>query len=277
MGVTRGESLIHPDETDDQSDYTGHIRDKATGLTYMQARYYDPVIGRFLGEDPMNMLTMDMNPVYFNRYAYVGNDPLNWTDPTGMCRGGNVNAKCEFNTSISDPANTGDVNNAKAIGDQALQDIDQAIQGLDDAGSYDISAGGKTFTYSGSQIKDHWNNQSFTLTDESNFGNGGVGFAGNNNTTINAGSYSGWANTGGATFILLHDSFGHNSSVGTAQHLLNTGGHRASGLGTSYYHTQNDRFTSSFSRSSETFANQYARSLSGHLGLQTPGNPLYGF
>ena len=60
-----GESLIHPDATDDQGDFTGHIRDKSTGLTYMQARYYDPVIGRFLAEDPMDMLSTDMNPAIF--------------------------------------------------------------------------------------------------------------------------------------------------------------------------------------------------------------------
>ena len=40
-----GESLTHPDATDNQGDFTGHIRDKESGLTYMQARYYDPVIG----------------------------------------------------------------------------------------------------------------------------------------------------------------------------------------------------------------------------------------
>ena len=78
-----GESLIHPDETDDQSDYTGHIRDKATGLTYMQARYYDPVIGRFLSEDPVTFLDTS-EPAYFNRYSYTANDPINATDPTGM-------------------------------------------------------------------------------------------------------------------------------------------------------------------------------------------------
>ena len=50
----------------------------------MQARYYDPVIGRFLAEDPMNMLSMEMNPGYFNRYMYTMNDPVNAIDPTGM-------------------------------------------------------------------------------------------------------------------------------------------------------------------------------------------------
>jgi RHS repeat-associated protein len=33
--------------------YTGHVTDVATGLSYMLARYYDPVAGRFLSTDPM--------------------------------------------------------------------------------------------------------------------------------------------------------------------------------------------------------------------------------
>ena len=48
----------------------------------MQARYYDPVIGRFLSNDPVGFAPS--RPDYFNRYAYVGNDPLNKTDPDGQ-------------------------------------------------------------------------------------------------------------------------------------------------------------------------------------------------
>ncbi|MCP4234632.1 MAG: hypothetical protein GY770_13780, partial [Aestuariibacter sp.] len=38
---------------DNQRGYTGHVHDKDIGLTYMQARYYDPVVGRFMGIDPV--------------------------------------------------------------------------------------------------------------------------------------------------------------------------------------------------------------------------------
>ena len=48
----------------------------------MQARYYDPVIGRFLSIDPVPF--MAAKPYMFNRYAYTGNNPMNRTDPTGM-------------------------------------------------------------------------------------------------------------------------------------------------------------------------------------------------
>ncbi len=66
----------------DQAGFTGHIRDGATDLNYMQARYYDPVIGRFLSVDPVGFLDTG-EPGQFNRYAYTWNDPINATDPNG--------------------------------------------------------------------------------------------------------------------------------------------------------------------------------------------------
>jgi len=62
--------------------YTGHVNDSDTGLTYMQARYYDPVIGRFYSNDPIGYTAR--NPVMsFNRYMYVNNNPYKYTDPNG--------------------------------------------------------------------------------------------------------------------------------------------------------------------------------------------------
>jgi RHS repeat-associated protein len=61
--------------------YTGHVEDAATGLTYMQQRYYDPAIGRFLSVDPV---TADgATGGNFNRYWYANNNPYRFTDPDG--------------------------------------------------------------------------------------------------------------------------------------------------------------------------------------------------
>lgn len=46
-----GAKLADPAANRDDAGYTGHIQDVATGLTYMQARYYDPALGRFLSPD----------------------------------------------------------------------------------------------------------------------------------------------------------------------------------------------------------------------------------
>ena len=61
--------------------FTGHLQDSETGLTYMQQRYYDPTVGRFLSVDPVTALS---NPVgMFNRYKYAANNPYRFVDPDG--------------------------------------------------------------------------------------------------------------------------------------------------------------------------------------------------
>jgi uncharacterized protein RhaS with RHS repeats len=51
----------------------------------MQARYYDPLIGRFYSNDPVDAATFIShgNVRGFNRYAYANNNPYKYTDPTG--------------------------------------------------------------------------------------------------------------------------------------------------------------------------------------------------
>jgi len=53
----------------------------------MQARYYDPVIGRFYSNDPVDALSHLSGAAGihgFNRYSYGNNNPYKFTDPTGM-------------------------------------------------------------------------------------------------------------------------------------------------------------------------------------------------
>jgi RHS repeat-associated protein len=62
--------------------YTGKHLDAATGLYYYNARWYDSATGKFIGQDPLGFAAGDMN-----LYRYCGNNPVNYTDPTG-CSGG---------------------------------------------------------------------------------------------------------------------------------------------------------------------------------------------
>lgn len=61
--------------------YTGHVNDPESGLVYMQARYYDPAVGRFLSVDSVAAAE---NPAgAFNRYWYANNNPYRYIDPDG--------------------------------------------------------------------------------------------------------------------------------------------------------------------------------------------------
>ena len=64
--------------------FTGKERDVESGNDYFEARYYGSSMGRFMSPDPiiMNELRM-VNPQRWNKYAYVINNPLILTDPTG--------------------------------------------------------------------------------------------------------------------------------------------------------------------------------------------------
>jgi len=51
------------------------------GLMYYNARYYDPALGRFTSAD--TLIPEPGNPQSWDRYAYVENNPLRYTDPSG--------------------------------------------------------------------------------------------------------------------------------------------------------------------------------------------------
>jgi RHS repeat-associated protein len=57
--------------------YTGREND-GTGLQYSRARYYSPELQRFISQDPIEFAGGDIN-----LFAYTGNSPTNFTDPTG--------------------------------------------------------------------------------------------------------------------------------------------------------------------------------------------------
>jgi len=60
--------------------YTAREFDQETGIYEYRARYYDPQTGRFISEDPVEF----QGGADF--YAYVANNPINYIDPSRLCR-----------------------------------------------------------------------------------------------------------------------------------------------------------------------------------------------
>ena len=61
--------------------FTGHEMLASLELVHMNARIYDPALGRFLSADPIIQAEGDLQN--YNRYSYVLNNPLKYTDPSG--------------------------------------------------------------------------------------------------------------------------------------------------------------------------------------------------
>ncbi len=77
--------------TDEATDTAGTL---GTGLTYLNARYYDPVTARFLSPDP---LMNPQDPRTLDPYMYAANNPILFQDATGLCYGliGQAMATCQ--------------------------------------------------------------------------------------------------------------------------------------------------------------------------------------
>jgi RHS repeat-associated protein len=72
-----GETVtVGPDPTNNANQYTSREND-GTGLYFYRARYYDPVLKRFIAEDPAGL------SAGMNKYRYVNNSPIGLTDPDG--------------------------------------------------------------------------------------------------------------------------------------------------------------------------------------------------
>jgi RHS repeat-associated protein len=134
---------------------TGKERDAETGLDYFGARYYGSNMGRFMSADPIIITKHRFtDPQQWNLYAYVRNNPLKYTDPTGMdfnlqCKGTKDNAStCQgghVGTTTTD-ANGKSTFTPTVVTSASLQDSKSGVTGTVTEGGVKITTASGTYT-----------------------------------------------------------------------------------------------------------------------------------
>jgi RHS repeat-associated protein len=82
MPTTASPSTVSASSNETHRGFTGHEMLDAVGLVHMGGRIYDPITARFLSPDPF--VQSPDNLQNLNRYSYVLNNPLSFTDPSGF-------------------------------------------------------------------------------------------------------------------------------------------------------------------------------------------------
>ena len=77
-----GSSRTHTGVSAQPFTYTGEQVDPEAGLVYLRARYYEPATGRFNNVDPFMADATESQSL--NRFVYVRNNPIRFTDPEGL-------------------------------------------------------------------------------------------------------------------------------------------------------------------------------------------------
>jgi RHS repeat-associated protein len=117
--------------------YTGQ-RQAEAGLYFYNARWYDPQVGRFIQAD--TIIPEPGNPLAWDRYAYVKNNPINNNDPSGHkpCE----NGKCE-NTKKTSTTQQLKWTYVKGFSEADFSNTHEYQGNTNDCGSFSLAAAGK--------------------------------------------------------------------------------------------------------------------------------------
>ncbi len=112
---------------DDTEGFIGERYDEETGLQYLNARYYDPLLGRFIQPDWWEVTEKGVGT---NRYAYSANDPVNMSDPSGHFQcGANIDEDSDLCSEIKKAGEE----SRKILADR-IGELDRLVEKLDEGG-----------------------------------------------------------------------------------------------------------------------------------------------
>jgi RHS repeat-associated protein len=116
--------------------YDGTAVDRLVGLDYFGARYFSGAQGRFTSPDPGSFGSALADPQSWNAYAYGRNNPLKYTDPTGLAY------------TVCQTDSDGNKSNCGTVDDKNDKSF---LQSLNDSG-LSMTAGGRILNGSGDQV-----------------------------------------------------------------------------------------------------------------------------
>jgi RHS repeat-associated protein len=88
-----GELLASNGDGESVYGFTGEATDALTGMVYLRARWYAPGDGRFTSRDPWR--GDYLQPMSYNVWLYVNNNPSNFIDPSGLCLEKDFDGVCD--------------------------------------------------------------------------------------------------------------------------------------------------------------------------------------
>jgi RHS repeat-associated protein len=250
--------------------YTGQIvipelaaaGDAATAMLHYKARTYAPQWGRFLQTDRVGYVGE------MNLYAYIGNDPLNGVDASGLCRRRKKDGTCDVRNRHKTPETLAE----EAALEGQLNVWDQRVNATPDNAVIPIldASGNQIGTMTGKRLKEDWNATSWEVVpdDSVDWGNEGKGWAipragrGGKIITEAVQEYMNQEGPEAGLNLFIGHDFGHITPYGRAsQHAYESGlmpPNAPPGL--------------SLFEANEASANQVARGLGSFLHLRIPCN-----
>src|SRR5690554_1745261 len=185
MIVEHNQSTYNGGQYDNAYKFNGKELDDATQMYYYGARYYDPRISIFVSLDPLVEQT-------FEPYSYVGNNPIMFTDPTGMSAEGII---INYSNGQSQEYNYEENRDYDAIKDDFLKSSLQALDKLysSDALNIDLNGDGIKTNLFDSLLGDDYDIYVVQATGK------GHGFNNHTNEVIFSESYGAVINKSGAS------------------------------------------------------------------------------
>ncbi|MFH8804894.1 RHS repeat-associated core domain-containing protein [Streptomyces sp. NPDC017936] len=131
--------------------FIGGTKDTDTGLTHLGLREYDPAIGRFISVDPI----LDLNdPQTVNGYAYAGNNPVTYSDPSGAIRVNPDGTQCSGGWSECGPGPSSDTTGSGVSVVSTTTESDTGGDG-GDCGWFSTCGWGKAWDQGKNWVSDH--------------------------------------------------------------------------------------------------------------------------